>query len=74
MSWVPFVKTHLRPCHWQSGTEVFHEDKMRFWVGPWSEGLILVRSKTTSSEGVEVGGGDGEEEGEGEKKPGRYRH
>lgn len=44
------MKTHLSPLHWQSGTEEFHEDKSKFSLLPWSEGLIFPRRRTASAE------------------------
>ena len=44
------MNTHLSPLHWQSGTEEFHEDKSKFSLLPWSEGLIFPRRRTASAE------------------------
>ena len=59
---VALEKTHLRPLHWQRGTEVFHEDRRRFSVLPCSEGLILVRRRSMSDGedgNFDCGGGGG---------------
>lgn len=44
----PLLKAHFRPRHWQSGTEVFHDERSRFSAVPCSEGLIFSRSNSTS--------------------------
>lgn len=47
---VALEKTHLSPLHWQSGIEVFHEDKTRLSVLPCREALIFPKRSSTSEE------------------------
>ncbi|GFY92308.1 transmembrane kinase-like 1 [Actinidia rufa] len=58
---VALEKTHLRPRHWQRGTEVFHEDRRRFSILPCSVDLFLVRkrSRFDGEDGDFDGGGGG---------------
>lgn len=46
----PLEKAHLRPLHWQRGTEEFHEDKSKFSLLPCSEALTFPNRSTASAE------------------------